>query len=576
MRRRWSLIALAVLVVASAVAAPSVLAVQDAQSSSEHSIEELRDGGTVISEEYPSVRRSGDEAWWLVRYPPSGLNSYGSGAREFISASSVVRRDRVRLISSAFDAAGTTSTFKIVYWTPQEQQVTTGNSTSTRTVANVQDTQTVKATYRGAFKPHADIPLRKYFDGPVHVTVWSTERPEDLRWTFQLETIATAQPVNIDSTSELYDWLLVWNFLPGLVMLGAVSIGVPKFRDLGGAGPQRLGTLIGGGLFAGLAIFVMAYVELASLVAAIPLVFPALIAYVAGCVLLHDSSPVKSIGLVQFDTEAVQSPVDEDAEIMDAMQGAIEGYDVVEMPNGDLALYEDGFKPFWARLHGCYTRLNIPNQEARIEMDGDYDELVFVDEDQEALIDHQPEQVLLAWPWKTFAVDEDVEDADDLDPSAMQKASVYPETLGAGEYIKTGVFAGVFALACLASRELIGTWVWGVTVAFPLALAVATPVKGHAHTTVAAGQARPAYTTAFYADYSVQRFQTIPDLLREVQRQSNKQLDVKQLLQQIGDESVIKRANDPDASPFQSELVENDPAVDEDGESFAEQVEGDG
>ena len=573
MRRRWSLVALAALVLLSAVAAPAVLATQATPENAEYTIEELRDGGTVISEEYPSVRRSGNEAWWVVRYPPSGMNSYGSGNREFISSSTIVRRDRVRIISSDFEAAGSTETFKVVYWMPQEQQVTTENTTSTETVAKVLDTQTVQLTYQGAFKPHADLPLKKFFDRPVRVTVWSTEASEDRRWTFKLETIATAQPVNIDSTSELYDWVLVWNFLPGLAMLGVVAIGVPKLRKAAGAGPQRLGTLIGGGLFVGVAIFIIGYVELASLVAAIPLVFPALIAYVAGAVLLHDAEPVKRIGLVQFDTEAVQSPVDEGAEIMDAIEGAIEGFDVVEMPNGDLALYEDGFKPFWARLNGCYTELNIRNQEARIEMTGDYDELVFVDEDQEDLIDHQPEQVLFKWPWKTFSFDEDG-DADD-DAAAMQKASVFPAALGAAEYIKTAGITGLFGLACLASEQYIGTWVWGTLSAFPLALLVATPVKGSAHTEVAAGQARPAYTTAFYAHYSVKRFQTIPDLLREVQKQSNKQLDVKELLQEIGDESIMKRSNDPDASPLRSDLIEDDPAVNGDDKSFREQVEGD-
>jgi len=568
MQRRW-LVALAVLLLTASVFTPMALASQDESTASEYSIEELRDGGKSISEEYPSVRRSGQEAWWVVRYPPSGLNSYGGGDKEYLSSTSTVRRDKVRIFSSDMDAAGTTETFRIVYWT--EKQVPVENSSSTRTVAKIHDTQTAEVSFSGSFRPRGDLPLKKIFDDEVRVTAWSTDRPDELRWTFRVQTIATAQPVNLESANELYGWLFWWNFLPGIAMLGAVSVGIPRIRKAAGAGPQRLGTLLGGGLFMSGVLFVVGYVQLASLVAAIPLVFPATLAYVAGVVLLHDSEPVRRIGLVQLNTSEVQSPLDEDSDILDAIDGEIRGYDVVEMPNDDLALYESGFKPFWARLHGCYTKLNIPNKESRIDVSGDYDELILVDEERETLIDHQPESVLFKWPWKTFSVDDE---DDDLDGTELQKASVFPEALGPSEYIKTAGIATVFGLSCFAAEQFLGTWLWGTPVVLPLAMLVATPVKGTAHTQVAPGQARKAYTTAFYADFSVKRFQTVPDLLREIQNLTNQNLDVKQMLQEMGDESVMRRSNDPDASPLKSDIIDEDPAIDEDSDSLRERANG--
>uniref|UniRef100_UPI00143DEDD9 hypothetical protein n=1 Tax=Halorussus marinus TaxID=2505976 RepID=UPI00143DEDD9 len=300
-----------------------------------------------------------------------------------------------------------------------------------------------------------------------------------------------------------------------------------------------------------------------SLVAAVPLVFPLAVGWVAAAILLDQDTAVEEIGLVRFDTEAATSPIDEDAEVLDALEAEIEGYDVVEMPNGDLAIYQDGFAPFWARLKGKYAKLDVNNRASEIPATGDYDRLFVIDQEPEELIDHQPETVVMAWPWRTY--DEDTDDE--------RLASVLPHDLRREHYIGTAFYLGALATATWASQQWLGTWIWGAAACVPGSLvAFATPVAGEGEIHCAPGQARKAYATALYMDVTLRRFETIPQLLREVIDANKREMDVQQMLSQLNDESIIKNSNDPDANPLQSEMLESDPAVSDDEQGLRDQV----
>jgi len=103
-------------------------------------------------------------------------------------------------------------------------------------------------------------------------------------------------------------------------------------------------------------------------------------------------------------------------------------------------------------------------------------------------------------------------------------------------------------------------------------VAFATPVAGRGDIYCAPGQSRKAYATALYMEVTLRRFETIPQLLREVIDANKRELDVKEMLRQLDDESIIKNSNDPDANPLESRLVEDDPSVSDDDKSFREQV----
>ncbi|WP_135807462.1 hypothetical protein, partial [Halorussus marinus] len=362
--RRSVFVGLVVLtLVAGAVAIPGAFASQDGgdSTSQQYTYDDLANGGTQVDQRYPSLRPAGtNTAFWTVRYPPSGINSYGgqNANKEFLSPDTTVRRNKIRMMASRpFDGSTKSYKFKVVYWTATEKQVTEGNTTTTETVADVQAVDTKKLEFGQGFGQFADLNLRSHYEEPVRVTIWKVGQKDEVRWTFRHQSIATAQPVNIDSKSDLTRWLMLWNFLPSLVVLGIASRGVPKLREAAGSGPDRTALLVGGGLFVTIGFLIWGYVELASLVAAVPLVFPLAVGWVAAAILLDQDTAVEEIGLVRFDTEAATSPIDEDAEVLDALEAEIEGYDVVEMPNGDLAIYQDGFAPFWARLKGKYAKL---------------------------------------------------------------------------------------------------------------------------------------------------------------------------------------------------------------------------
>lgn len=555
--------------VAGAVLAPSVLA-GDGNSASDgqrYSYEDLADGGTTVDERYPSLRPAGTHlAFWTVRYPPSGLNTYGGqdANKEFLQPDSTVRRNKIRMYTARpWDGQTKTFTFKIVYWTEETKQVTEGNTTTTETVAEVEAVDTKQLEFGQGFGQYQDIQLRSHYDEPVRVTIWLKGHRDSVRWTFKHQSIATAQPVNIDSKSDLTRWLLFWNFIPSLVALGLVSRGVPKLRDAAGAGPDRAATVIGGGLLVTLGFMIWGYVELASLVAAVPLVFPFAVGWVAGAILLDQDEAVEHIGLLRLDTEAATSPIDAEAEVLDALEAEVEGYDVVQMPNGDLALYQDGFGPFWARLKGKYAKLDVHNQASEIEARGDYDRLFVIDQDAEDLIDHQPETVVMNWPWRTYDPETDDE----------RLADVLPHDLGREQYIATAFYFGGLAAATWASQQWLGTWIWGAATCVPGSLvAFAEPVAGRGDIYCAPGQSRKAYATALYMEVTLRRFETIPQLLREVIDANKRELDVKEMLRQLDDESIIKNSNDPDANPLESRLVEDDPSVSDGDKSFRDQV----
>jgi len=120
--------------VAGAVLAPSVLAGagNSASDDQRYAYEDLADGGTTVDERYPSLRPAGTNlAFWTVRYPPSGLNTYGgqNANKKFLSPDSTVRRNKIRMFAARpVDGETKKYTFKGGYWAE-------GNRGGTRGVA---------------------------------------------------------------------------------------------------------------------------------------------------------------------------------------------------------------------------------------------------------------------------------------------------------------------------------------------------------------------------------------------------------------------------------------------------------
>jgi hypothetical protein len=563
--RRASRAVLALLIVLS-LAVPAAVAPTaadgddgDQDDAPDYSLEFLASNGEVIHEEFTSVREAdGGAYFWLVRYPPSGLNSYGGSDKEYLKPDSTVRRNQVRVFADE-GTGNDNTTFRVVYWTRAKKKVTTNNSTTTEEYAKIEAVENVSVDLEDGFQPSADISLRGHYDNASMVTVWK-EGNDEVKWVFKHKSVATAAPVNINGQSDLQRYIMFWIFLPAVVSVtGGQKLG-GWLRRTAGAGPSRRGLLIGGGLFVALGFWVAGYVALASLIVTLPLTWAFALAWISFAYALDEDSVVEEVGLLKGDLETVASPLDNDSDIVDAIEGQLESKEVVEMPNGDLAVYEDGFGPFYARLKGAYTKLNIRSQESEMDLSpsSDYDRLVWIDADRETVIDHTPERVIIAWPWKTYQPPEDEED---LDGEAMQKMAALPEELRAEHYIQTLGVAGALAGAAWISMRHLDTWIWGVGAVAPLLVGYfATAVRGYASTRVAPGQARSAWMTAFYLDLLVKQFSSIRELAQRVMELESKDVDIREELREMRDDSLIERASKRDADPFGSDLVEDDPA----------------
>ncbi|WP_435143714.1 hypothetical protein [Halobaculum sp. P14] len=574
-----ALVAVPVIGAVTGVSAASAPANQTATSS--YSYDELARGGTQVSQEFPSVRQVDGSGYWLVRYPPSGFASYGSrGSQQFISPSTTVRRQQIRLFSGDF-GENEQLPLTVVYWraSTETRTVTEGNTSTTKTVktAEVIAVDEKQLTLEGVFRPHADIGLREFYDDQVRVTMWSPAQPE-LRWTFKLKTVATAAPVNINDQSDLQRYLLWWVVLPGLAcVLGGQYTG-SYFNREGGAGPDRRAKLIGGGLFLAGAMWLFGYVALASLIVSLPLAWAFALGWTAFANAWDQQNTVQSVAFVRLNTEQMPSPLesvddleedaDEDSvsQVLDAVGGEMTDFDLVEMPNGDLAVYESGFDAWYARFSGCYTKMNIRNQKAEVELSGgsEYDKLVFVAQDPETeLVAHTAETTVVAWPWKTHGVDTgDDEDAEPPTDEELQKMSVLPGSLSMEHYLQTGAVAAVFAASMVGASQFIGSWLWGALAYVPLRLYFTKPVKGYARTSVAPGLARAAWATAFYQEIAMKRFGSITDMAKTIMRMDQRDNNLVEALREARDEeSITSDAVNRDSVPFESEMVEEDPAT---------------
>jgi hypothetical protein len=545
----------------------------DGPPTAEFSLRELRYTGEIVDPRYPSLRVAGESvAFWSVSYPPTGFNSYGAGSAEtkYLASNVTVHRNKVRLFAThPFDGEDHQYDATVVYWNP-ETRSTGPNGNQTERVANVTRTGTQMLSFGPGFKRHDDLKLAGYYDGTRRVTVFLADQDGERvgQWTFKQASIKSAQPVNIDSRGELWSWVMWWVFLPSLAGVGIVGFLVPKWRKSAGAGPNRMGTMLGAGLLIGGVSLTVGYYALTSLVAAIPIVIPATITYLVATILINDTSDVRSVELWQFDTMNVTSPVDPEAFTKDIVDGRNKTVSTIEMPNGETAVYKTGFGPFIARLNGFYAEFSVDNVRSRIEMGGNPDEIVVVDQALDELIDHVPEGILFRWPWRSYNSDDLPDDPDDIGVSEYRKASVLPDSLGVGNYIATGILAAIIGGACFGSHQYLGSWMWGVAVVVPIALFYAEPVDGYATTVAARGHARSALANMFYADFEMNRTSTLDELMEEVGRMNRQVQEARKYAKQKSEQSIIDKANDQNSTPFDADRFDKDPGkVNPDDES---------
>lgn len=579
--RRAHLVLLVVVLLA--VAAPLALAQSEggskgdddhpgpdspAAAQDQFTIEELSDSGTIRDERFPSLRVKGEmTAFWLNRYPPTGFNEFGNGTNQAVTPDSVIKRNRIEMVAThPWDGEVREYNLTLVYWHPDTKEVQTENGTTEERFANVTGVGHQVLTFPSGMQRSETIHLRGHYDRATYVTMFlHFPDGETHQWLFKLKSIATAQPVNIDSRGELYKWALLWLIGPAVVLSWFTARKTRQFREAADAGPgYSAGALISLGILLFGLVFMAAYSAFATLVAALPVVFAFFVAFVLWAILVtEDTGRVETWGFIRLDPQKTTSPIDFDAEVLDSSEVDVKSYDVVFDEDGRPALYHKGFRAMYARARNCYAYLTVLNQQARFEGTGDYDQLFVVEEGDGPLVEHEAERVIFKFPWRTYSPPTDKngdvrEDHPDWDP---ELASVLPREMGKAQWVQLLGMVAVPALLGAASWKFLGAWFWGPMACLPLVWRFAHPIDGGATAKVAPGQARAAFTTAWYADITLKRFKSIDELAKRYVQANQRQKDITEWIDHLDDEGLIENAHDRESSPFSLELTEEDPAV---------------
>ena len=241
MRRRWVLagvVALALLASAGLVATAQF----DTESGSEYTLSELRQDGTSYANSPDSVRLSGSEMYWMIHWP-AGLSGNPGDPTDsywrYLSPDDVVDRNSVWLRSintgSAKNVTVTVATYEI-----GEREVADRRTNTTRTEQYAKNvtTKNHEVTINRGWVIQ-EIPLGQS-DGREQVTVWVNEgrgTPSDeLRWTFEHESVATTEELPFGSWGGLLRWSMLVFMLP-LGVGGVLSLwGSKRIIDKTGKG----------------------------------------------------------------------------------------------------------------------------------------------------------------------------------------------------------------------------------------------------------------------------------------------------------------------------------------------------
>jgi len=385
-------------------------------------LEELRDGGTLISGASPSRRWLGNDepGSAYLSYQESNVvkaltkvNQPEWAVDHVVGPSSTVDTDEVTLhINRGQEAPDRDVRVHIVTW--EEKQVQERNHTVTKAV-NVSES-TVDVSLTQSFSTET-IPLPNHPDQPVNAKVYIEEYP-GLVWTFQIHTVATASELPFAANWPSFLGWLVTRFLLVVGLGGPAAIAIAsKTQDRTRASPGKplawwffVVALIG--YFA----LYFAFGEVASWLVSTPWMLGILVVggiYVAALTHMDDAETVLVERVLTADAtdplgNAIPDIVTEEGATFDAT-----------VEDGVLFFYRKGsIQQFLVRLAGAEPPgLDVSEWASHIEYSGDapWSIKLYADEPDGDLADDREEKVIdIRWPSIEFSAaglrDDDGED----------------------------------------------------------------------------------------------------------------------------------------------------------------------
>lgn len=228
--------------VAASSAAPAQLQedTNASESSSEWTVDGLRELGPHPSGAPTSLRPVGDAGGYWIQYVPVGLMVDDTPDQRVNAApNTVIQRPYLYLNSfRGWDSETVEKTVHVVSWKPGTVERETANGTVQETAPVDVVHRTVEVTLEGGTYDAAKVKLPSAYGESKYVTLWIEGERDETQWVFRTETSKATQEIPMSTAGGLVLWG-GWNI--GLSMLATTVLMVLADRYVLkkiGAGPR--------------------------------------------------------------------------------------------------------------------------------------------------------------------------------------------------------------------------------------------------------------------------------------------------------------------------------------------------
>lgn len=352
-----------------------------------YTLDELRENGDHPSDAPPSVRMLGPQGSVSIVYTPTGLFSPDEA---FLEYGDTINTDEVELYSTRFGESVQPQeyTLNVVYYDTAPNPQGTGKVPTDVTHDRV-------SVELGTGYDRNAVSLHSNYDDSRHITMWLEDENGDpvegVRWAnIQHRSSPTGQDANVDTMGDLWYYVGMYAFLPGVVgLVGAFGVGRHILSRIGSGPNLGVGTY---GVFIAIAAFITTaffHVRAAAVLNGLPVVWGLVIGLIGLIGYLEVGGPDPKRYLFQRDrlTDA-KSPSGDD--VKDSVFEETVEREGVELPDGSIGLPKRGLKAAIARYFADPATLDELDVSTSIEVGGDFDEKFISDPDVGEVLVHTP------------------------------------------------------------------------------------------------------------------------------------------------------------------------------------------
>ncbi|MDZ5811602.1 hypothetical protein U4E84_09625 [Halorubrum sp. AD140] len=460
--------------------------VTEVEDAGPYSLDELDNAGVRASESgQASTRQWGDAGSLWVRYVPTGIagSASESSTWSYLEPGATIERTSIYLGGAfGWGSSGEDLDVTLVYWSPGEVEAEDEDGNVREEPAAVD--QEVRKTSVEIPTSYAEeeIELKPSYDEPRKVTMFVEGSEGEATWTFDVHTSRTAEPVAVDTRSDLAMWIAAALGGALITILASLYVARQLHRNAG-AGPGYPLWLYGAA-FVPIAFLTVAvgFQRVLNTVAEAPwiLIPPvAFVTVVAAVTWWGDETRKVTV----IDLDLTDPDVKEDGS--GSFPIAVNSFPLAEVGGAGREKKEgvvlEGIGAYLARTRGAIPEWDI-GDEPSVTYDGrgSTDEVVFTDPFDDDPISFEREgwsiDHLYRWPDQA----EIPNDAGTIDRLAIYLEGVAWAELFAG--------AAIVSAGYLVGEVGFSTGLLGAAVAVvPAAMYVARPVKGTCEVNAAPG-----------------------------------------------------------------------------------------